>query len=157
MLFDIPGYLFQVLITNLGSEVRAIDVWRNYNGRAGSENVIKELDAHFALPELCLKSFWGSEAALSLGVFTYNLCILFQLHLGWRERLSACTLRFRLFTTAGIWSRTGGRDTIRLAVPPEQRAWWTGLFEKLFSPFFNCNSVESKPPLRRFRPYWNTT
>lgn len=157
MLFDIPGYLFQVLITNLGSEVRAIDVWRNYNGRAGSENVIKELDAHFALPELCLKSFWGSEAALSLGVFTYNLCILFQLHLGWRERLSACTLRFRLFTTAGIWSRTGGRDTIRLAVPPEQRAWWTGLFEKLLSPFFNCNSVESKPPLRRFRPYWNTT
>jgi hypothetical protein len=145
MLVDLPGYLFQVLVTNLGPAVGAIDVWRRYNGRAGCENVIKELDAHFALPQLCLKTFWSSEAALSLAVFAYNLCVLFQRHLGWQDRVSASTLRFRLFVTAGIISRSGGRDTLRLAVPLPQRPWWRSLFEKLMSPFPNCNSVEHRP------------
>jgi hypothetical protein len=144
-LLDLPAYRFQVLITSLGAEVGAVNVWRRYNGRAGSENIIKELDAHFALPQLCLKRFWSSEAALSLAVWSYNLCILFQRHLGWLERVSAATLRFRLFVTAGIVSRTGGIDTIRLAVPTEQRPWWRALFEKLISPFPNCNSVEPWP------------
>lgn len=145
MLLDLPAYRFQVLVTNLGPEVKPIEVWRRYNGRAGSENIIKELDAHFALPQLCLKKFWSSEAALSLGIFSYNLCVLFQRHLGWKDRLSANTLRFRLFTTAGILSRTGGVDTIRLAVAVSERAWWRRLFEKLISPFPNCNSVEPWP------------
>src|SRR6185436_6279848 len=123
LLFDLPGYRFQVLVTNLGPEVSAIQVWRRYNGRAGSENIIKELDAHFALPQLCLKKFWSSEAALGLAVFTYNLCVIFQRHLGWMDRVTAGTLRFRLFITAGIVSRTAGRDTIRLAVPAHQRPW----------------------------------
>ena len=147
MLLEVPGYLFQVLVTNLGSEVAAIEVWRRYNGRAGSENIIKELDAHFALPQLCLKNFWSSEAALSLAAFSYNLCVLFQRHLGWTERVSAATLRFRLFVTAGIVSRSGGRDTIRLAVPSTQRPWWRALFEKLLSPFPNCNSIEPWPAI----------
>lgn len=112
-----------------------------YNGRAGTENVIKELDAHFGLPQLCLKKFWSTEAALSLAVFAYNLCMLFQRHLGWLERVSAGTLRFRIFSTGGIVSQTGGRRTIRLAVPASERAWWRCVFEKLVSPFPNCNSV----------------
>jgi len=145
MLLEVPGYLFQVLITSLGPQVPAIEVWRRYNGRAGSENIIKELAAHFALPQLCLNNFWSSEAALSLAVWAYNLCVLFQRHLGWKDRLSAATLRFRLFVTAGIVSRSGGRQTIRLAVPVGQRPWWKRLFEKLTSPFPNCNSVELWP------------
>lgn len=145
MLVEVPGYLFQVLITSLGPEVAAIVVWRRYNGRAGSENIIKELDAHFALPQLCLENFWSSEAALSLAVLAYNLCVLFQRHLGWMDRISAATLRFRLFVSAGIVSRRGGLDTIRLAVPRSQRPWWKRLFEKLTSPFPNCNSVEVWP------------
>ncbi len=144
-LFELPGYRFQVLVTNLGPAVSAIEVWRRYNGRAGCENVIKELDAHFALPHLCLKKFWSSEAALSLGVFAYNLCILFQRHLGWQDRVSANTLRFRLFVTAGLISRSGGRETLRLAVVPSQRPWWRSLLEKLICPFPNCNSVEPRP------------
>jgi Transposase DDE domain group 1 len=141
-LLEVPGYTFQVLLTNLGMEVAAIEVWRRYNGRAGCENVIKELDAHYGLPQLCLKKFWATEAALGLAIFSYNLCILFQRHLGWVERVSAGTLRFRLFTTGGILSHTGGLTTIRLAVPPPQRAWWRALFEKLLSPF-NCTAVET--------------
>jgi hypothetical protein len=149
VLVDVPGYLFQVLITSLGPQVSAIEVWRRYNGRAGSENIIKELDGHFALPQLCLENFWSSEAALSLAVIAYNLCVLFQRHLGWLDRLSVATLRFRIFTTAGIVSHTSGRDTLRLAVPAGQRHWWRRLFEKLTSPFPNCNSVEPWPTARQ--------
>ncbi len=142
-LIDCPGYVFQALVTNLPSSVSALTVWRDYNGRAGAESVIKELDAHFALPHLCLKKFWGTEAALSLAVLAYNLTILFQRHLGWLDRVSAGTLRFRLFQTGGILSRAGGVLTLRLAVAPAHRAWWRAVLEKLGSFLPNCNAVEN--------------
>lgn len=145
-LLDVEGYRFQALVTNLPQSVRPIDVWRDYNQRAGCENVIKQLDMDFALDKLCLKKFFATEAAMSLCVVAYNLCILFQRHLGWMDRVTAATLRFRLFTTAGIISKTGGRTTIRLAVPPDQRAWWRSLYEKVTSLFPNCNSIPDRPP-----------
>lgn len=141
-LLDCPGYLFQALVTNLPASVSALEVWRDYNQRAGAESVIKELDQHFALPHLCLKKFWSTEAALSLAVLAYNLTILFQRHLGWLERVSAGTLKFRLFHTGGILSRTGGVLTLRLAVAPALRDWWRRLLEKLGSLLTNCNAVE---------------
>jgi len=145
-LLDCPGYLFQALVTNLPESVRPIDVWRDYNGRAGCEDVIKQLDADFALPQLCLKKFWSTEAALSLAVLSYNLCVLFQRHVGWLDRVTAATLRYRLFTTGGIISETGGRTTIRLAVrDAEERAWWRRLLEKIQSPLPNCNAVAATP------------
>jgi hypothetical protein len=144
-LLDCPGYAYQALVTNVAERVRPIDLWRDYNGRAGSENVIKDLDEYFAIPKLCLKKFWSTEAALSLAVLTYNLCVLFQRHVGWQERVRAGTLRFRLFTTGGILSKTGGVTTVRLSVPESERAWWRALFEKIISPFPNCNSVSLWP------------
>ena len=143
LLLECPGYTFQVLVTNLPRHVGALRVWRQYNGRAGSENVIRELDECFALPQLSLKKFYATEAALSLAILSYNLCILFQTHLGWLDRVTAATLRFLVFTTGGVISRTGGYTTIRLAVRQEhQRYWWRSLLEKLSSPLFNCNAVE---------------
>jgi hypothetical protein len=144
-LLDCPGFAYQALVTSLPHTVRPIDVWRDYNGRAGCENVIKELDAHFGLPQLCLKKFWSTEAALSLAVLSYNLCVLFQRHLGWQERVTAGTLRFRLFTTGGILSQTGGVTTVRLSVPSAERTWWQGLLEKITSPLPNCNAVSLWP------------
>ena len=141
-LLECPGYLFQALVTNLPESVRPIAVWRDYNGRAGCEEVIKQLDADFALPKLCLKKFWSTEAALSLAVFSYNLCVLFQRHMGWLDRVTAATLRYRIFTTGGIISESGGVTTIRLAVREAgQRAWWRRLLEKIQCPLPNCNSV----------------
>ena len=145
-LVDCPGYLFQALVTNLPESVRPIEVWRDYNGRAGCEEVIKQLAADFALPKLCVKKFWGTEAALSLAVFSYNLCVLFQRHVGWMDRVTAATLRYRLFTTGGIISETGGVTTVRLAVRDEsERAWWRRLLEKIQSPVPNCNAVPALP------------
>ena len=145
-LIEVEGYLFQALVTNLPESVPPIAIWRDYNGRAGCEGVIKQLDMDFALDKLCLKKFFATEAAMSLAVLAYNLCVLFQQHLGWMDRVTAATLRFRLFTTAGIISKTGGRTTIRLAVPEEQRPWWRSLYEKLLSAFPNCNAIPSCPP-----------
>ena len=50
-LLDVPGYRFQALVTSLPSAPHPpLAVWRYYNGRADCENVIKELQAGFALP-----------------------------------------------------------------------------------------------------------
>jgi hypothetical protein len=146
LLIDCPGYAHQVLVTNLPLRVGALEVWRRYNGRAGSENVIRELDECFALPQLSLKKFYATEAALSLAVLSYNLCLLFQSHLGWMEKVTAATLRFLLFTTGGVISRSGGYTTIRLAVPAGPcRQWWACLLDKLTCPFRNCIAIEKLP------------
>ena len=145
-LLDCPGYAYQALVTNVPESVPPIEVWRDYNKRAGCEEVIKQLDMDFALPKLCLQKFWSTEAALGLAVFSYNLCVIFQRHLGWMDRVTASTLRFRLFTTAGIISEKAGVTTIRLAVrDPKERAWWRALLEKLSSLIPNCNAVAQAP------------
>ncbi len=147
VLLECPGYVYQLLVTSLPCDVAPIEVWRRYNGRAGSENVIKELNTCFALPQICLEKFYATEAAMSLAVLTYNLCILFQKHLGWSERVSAATLRFRLFTAGGVISRSGGYTTIRLAVRRGAlRTWWSRLLEKIACPLHNCVAVEASPP-----------
>jgi hypothetical protein len=144
-LIDVPGYLFQALVTSLPASTSPLEVWRYYNGRADCENVIKELQSGFALPTLCLKSFWATEAALSLATLTYNLSVLFQRHLGWQQKVTIHSLRFWLFVTAGIISHPAGKTTIKLAVPPRERDWWTRLWQKILSPLPNCNAVENRP------------
>jgi len=147
MLFDSPGYLYQGLVTNLPPTEKPLAVWREYNGRAACENIIKELDAGYGLPELACKRFWATEAALSLGVLAHNLIVLFERKLGWQEPVTIGTLRYWIFVTAGVISHAHGRTTIRLAVPAKERAWWQRLWEKLLSPLPNCNAVENRPAL----------
>jgi hypothetical protein len=141
LLLCCPGYKYQALLTNLPDQVGALEVWRDYNGRAGIECVIKELRAGFGLPGLCCHRFWATEAAHSLAVFTYNLVNLFCRHLGWLERVNVGTLRYRLFGCAGVISRAQNRTTLKLAIPPPKRAWWNQVWEKLLCPFPNCNAV----------------
>jgi hypothetical protein len=145
-LLDVPGYHFQALVTSLPTATHTpLAVWRYYNGRADCENVIKELQEGFALPTLCLQNFQATEAALSLAVLTYNLTVLFQRHLGWQKKVTIQSLRFWLFITAGILSYPRGKTRIKLAVPIKERDWWCRLWEKILSPFPNCNAVENRP------------
>lgn len=146
-LLDCPGYLFQALVTNLPASVPPLAVWREYNGRAGCEGVIKELDAGFAIPKLICRKFWATEAALSLAVMSYNLAVLFQRHLGWLENMTVQSLRYWVFVTAGVLSHPGGKTTIKLAVPEKERGWWRRIWEKLLSPVPNCNAVEKRPAI----------
>lgn len=145
MLLACPGYAYQALVTSLPASVSPIGVWRDYNGRAGVENVIKELVHGFGLPKLCCKSFWASEAVLSLAVLTYNLSVLFARHLGWLDKVTIATLRFRLFSTAGILSHAHGGTLIKLGIPLQNRPWWRTLWEKLLGEFPNCNAVAQTP------------
>jgi len=141
-LIDCPGYLFQALVTSLPAQVSPLEVWRQYNGRAGIEHVIRELRHGYGLQQFCCQDFWATEAVLSMVVMTYNLVVLFERFLGWMDRYAVQTLRFHLFTTAGIISLTGGVTTIKLAAPPKRRSWWRRLWERIASPFPNCNAVE---------------
>jgi len=145
LLFDCPGYKYQALLTNLPDSVGALEVWLEYNGRAGIEGVIKELRNGYGLAGLCCQKFFATEAALSLAVFAYNLVTLFCRHLGWLERMSILTLRYRLFSCAGIISRAHNRTTLKLGIPPPKRTWWQQIWEKLLSPFPNCNAVAQSP------------
>ncbi len=146
-LLEMPGYLFQALVTNQGVAHAPIALWRDYNRRAGCECVIKELDAGFALPQLILSKFWASEAALSLVVVSYNLVVLFEQKLGWQDnRVTVGTLRYWLFVTAGVLGSHARKKTLKFAVPPSQRAWWERLWPKLASAYPNCNAVGPAPP-----------
>jgi hypothetical protein len=147
LLFDCPGYLYQALVTNRSRRVKPLPLWREYNGRAACEGVIKELDAGYGLPQLACQSFWATEAVLSFGVLAHNLVVLFERKLGWLEAVTIGSLRYWLFVTAGVISHPQGKTTIKLAVPLKERDWWQRLWEKLLSPFPNCNAVENRPPI----------
>jgi len=146
LLLDVPGYRFQALVTDLPASVRPLEVWRRYNGRADSENRLKELGRQFGVRGLCCQRFWATEAAHLLAILAHNLCVLLQRELGKLEKMELATLRMRLFLRAGVWSRAQGRPTLRLAVPPSWRMWWIALIEKLRSPLpplnAYCNAVE---------------
>ena len=146
LLLECPGYHFQALVTNLAVErVSALEVWLDYNGRAGIEGVIKELQHGFGLCGLCCQKFFATEAALCLAALTYNLSVLFMRHLGWLDRVTIATLRYRLFQCAGIVSRGQGRVTVKLGVPLSQHDWWRAIWDKLLNPFPNCNAVAQTP------------
>jgi hypothetical protein len=146
LLLEVPGYRFQALVTDLPDSVSPLAVWRRYNGRADSENRLKELGRQFGVRGLCCQRFWATEAAHMLAILAHNLCVLLQRELGKLEKMELLSLRMRLFFRAGVWSRSQGRATLRLAVSPANRRWWIALIDKLRSPLppLNqyCNAVE---------------
>lgn len=142
-LFDLEGYRFQALVTNLPGSVDALNVWRRYNGRADLENRIRELGQQFGIPRLCVQKFWGTEAMHHLAIAAYNLCVLLQRRLGQLEKCELNTLRWRLFGCAAVWSLARGKPTLKLAVQKQpQRGWWREILDKL-TALPNCNAVES--------------
>lgn len=142
-LLDLDGYRFQALVTNLPGSVDALNVWRRYNGRADLENRIKELGEQFGIKRLCVQNFWGTEALHHLAIAAYNLCVLLQRRLGQLEKCELNTLRWRLFGRAAVWSRAGGKPTLKLAVRGEaKRNWWREMLSKLTAPP-NCHAVAS--------------
>jgi Transposase DDE domain group 1 len=123
LLFDGPGYLYQALAPNLPLAVKALAVWRAYNGRAACQGVIKELAAGYGLPQLACETFWATEAVLSCGVLAHNLVVLFERKLGWLAAVTIGSLRYWLFGTAGVLSQPQGRTPIKLAVPAKESDW----------------------------------
>lgn len=142
-LLDLPGYKFQALRTNLGTELDALGVWRRYNGRADIENRIKELGAQFGLRGFCLRSFWATEAACQLCLLAYNLCVGLQRRLGVARRAELKTLRARLFSCAAVFSHAQGKPTLKLAAATSTaRRWWLALLQHFAANDPNRDAVE---------------
>lgn len=69
-LFELKGYAYRALVTNLNGEPE--DVWREYNGRACAENFIKEGIA-MGLDVNATRRFNANAAHFHLVMIAYNL------------------------------------------------------------------------------------
>ena len=127
-LLDVPGYSYSVFVTNLTLpplQVRAL-----YQGRADSENSIKELLHDFAISGFVSHKFWATEAAFRLACCAYNLMALFrQALLGAASKHTLSTLRTQCFAIGASLGRTGHRRVLRVGLSPPRRPWFSQLFD----------------------------
>ena len=126
-LLDVPGYTFHTLVTSLA--LPAADVWRFYNGRADSENRLKELKEDFGANGFCLQSFDGTEAAFRLICFLYNLVADFKRHALHDEAVRLSTVRTQLLVRGAILGADGHRRVLRLGL----RGRWKEHFAALLA------------------------
>jgi hypothetical protein len=113
-LFQMGGFTYQALVTNLG--LQPLNLWRFYNHRAGAELIIRELKYAYALGKIPTDDFRTNEAFFQIVLLAYNL-------LNWFKRLCAPPplqratlqrLRQRLFVVPAQLVRPGGAPTLRL-------------------------------------------
>lgn len=114
-LFQMGGYSYQVLVTNLS--LTPLHLWRFYNQRARAELIIRELKDAYALGKIPTNDFPTNEAFFQIVLLAYNL-------LNWFKRLCAPPslqratlqrLRQRLFVVPSQLVRPGGVPTLRIA------------------------------------------
>ncbi len=99
-LFQMGGYSYQLLVTNLA--LKPLYLWRFYNQRARAELIIRELKYAYALGKIPTKDFQANEAFFQIVLLAYNLLNWFKrlcapAHL---ERATLQRLRQRLFSCA---------------------------------------------------------
>lgn len=114
-LFQMGGYSYQVLVTNLS--LTPLHLWRFYNQRARAELIIRELKDAYALGKIPTKDFLANEAFFQIVLLAYNLLNWFKrlcapAHL---ERATLQRLRQRLFVVPSQLVRPGGVPTLRIA------------------------------------------
>lgn len=124
MLFKLGKYHYQVLVTNL--DLRPLNLWRFYNGRAGIERIIRELKGDYPLGKIPTRHFFANEAYLHLLLLAYSLVNWFKRLCLPSEFQSATldTLRNRILLMPAQLLRSGNRP--RLAMPTSGRrenAW----------------------------------
>src|SRR5437879_350009 len=114
-LFQMGGYSYQVLVTNLA--LTPLHLWRFYNQRARAELIIRELKDAYALGKIPTKDFAANEAFFQIVLLAYNLLNWFKRlcvppHL---QRATLQRLRQRLFLVPAQLVRPDGVPTLRLA------------------------------------------
>jgi len=114
-LFQVGGYTYQALVTNLA--LQPLNLWRFYNQRARAELIIRELKYAYALGKIPTNNFQTNEAFFQIVLLAYNLLHWFKRlcvppHL---QRATLQRLRQRLFVVPAQLVRPGGIPTLRLA------------------------------------------
>jgi len=138
-LLQVPGYRFHAVITTLSDPPEA--VWRTYNGRADSENRIKELKHAFGADGFCSRRFSGTEAALRFICLLYNLVGEFQRSLGHATLRTLATLRTTLFACGAILGADGRHLMLRLSRAKPWQATFLAYLQRLLPTPANCNAV----------------
>ena len=113
-LFEMPDYKIHVVMTSLS--IPGEEVWRFYNGRADSENRLKELKYDFGADGFCLDSFDGTEAVFRLICFLYNLMADFKETVLGDAARQLGTVRHHVFVTGAILGQDGRRKVLRLGL-----------------------------------------
>src|SRR5215475_14956384 len=127
LLLEVPCYTFSIYVTNLtlpAAQVRVL-----YQGRADSENRIKELLHDFAISGFVSQKFWATEAAFRMACCAYNLMALFrQALLGAASKHTLSTLRTQCFAIGASLGQAGHNRMLRVGLPPPRRPWFSHLF-----------------------------
>jgi len=113
MLFDIIDYTYTAVITNMDDA--AIEVWRFYNKRADCENRIKELKEDFGADGFCLDSFFGTEAALRIVAFCYNLITLFRVAVLKNTSPTLKTIRYQVIVVGAQMGSRARKKKLRIS------------------------------------------
>jgi hypothetical protein len=114
VLFEIPGYTFLAVVTNMTEP--AEQIWKFYNGRGECENLLKELKHDFGFDGFCLQRFAGTEAVLRLIVLAFNLVQVFRLTLQRKNYEQLRTLRTRVFIAGAALGREQNTCVLRLGL-----------------------------------------
>jgi hypothetical protein len=113
-LFQMEGFVYQVLVTNM--KLLALNLWRFYNHRSTAELIIRELKDAYALGKIPMKDFAANEAFFQLVLLAYNLLNWFkQLCCPPRwQRMTLQRMRHRLLTVPAQLVRPRGTPTLRI-------------------------------------------
>lgn len=128
-LLEVPGYTFHTVVTTL--PLAPAEVWRFYNGRADSENRLKELKDDFAAGGFCLQSFDGTEAAVRLICFLFNLLASFKREITQDDARRLNTLRTSLLVTGAILGQQGRTPVLRLGLRGRWRARFAAVLARV--------------------------
>jgi len=139
-LFDLPGYLFQAILTNRTDAPE--EVWRFYRKHAEIETKIRELKWDYGIDGFAQKKFFATEAAFRMVCITFNLMTLLQEKIGQHGYQTLGTLRTQLLACGAMLGRDGKRTVLRLSLAGP----WRERFERALAVFFptrkaNCASV----------------
>jgi len=112
-LFSMGKYSYQVIVTNMN--LKPLNLWKFYNGRAAVELIIKELKENYPLAKIPTKHFAVNEAYFHLLLFAYNLinwfkrlCLPKELH-----NMTLKTLRTQLLFVPGELVRTDNKPVLK--------------------------------------------
>jgi len=148
-LLEVPGYTFHVLVTTLSHD--PVQAWRFYNSRAESENRIKELKEDFGAGGFCWQSFDGTEAALRLICFLFNLIADFKREVTQDDSPRLMTLRTRLLVIGAIRGAEGRKPVLRLGLRGRWRQRFQALLARIAALAVStvwCRLLPSKKNLR---------
>lgn len=113
-LFSVGKFSYQVMVTNM--QLKPINIWRFYNGRAGVELIIKELKNDYPVAKIPTKHFASNEAYFHILLFSYNLVNWFKrLCLSQEfQTMTLSSLRARLLLIPGELVHSGNRPVLKL-------------------------------------------